>query len=296
MRLPARPSPDQVIMSTQLMAILRRLQGSTAGRWLWSLPFSSAVYRASLGALTRRPWRFAANELMGRRGTFRYLLRHGPETIVVRHRPSDANVVGEVFWSTDYEPPAEAAARLQQAAPLRVADIGANIGLFGIWARRRWPGCTIVSVEPDPTNARVCAQSIAANDAPDGTWSLIEACAWTSDAPLRFATGRGATSQVVAERGPGVIELQAIDAWPLLASVDLIKLDIEGSEWVFLTDPRFARLPAVAIVLEYHDTGSPDGDTRRHAERLLDEAGFTEQHTYDVLDHRGMIWAWRPQS
>jgi hypothetical protein len=39
--------------------------------------------------------------------------------------------------------------------PIRVLDLGANIGLFGAWALGRFPVESILALKPDPENASV---------------------------------------------------------------------------------------------------------------------------------------------
>ena len=54
-----------------------------------------------------------------------------------------------------------------------------------------------------------------------------------------------------------------------------LKIDIEGSEWRLLEDPRFAGLRFLATILEWHPAGAPTGDPRTAAHDALQNAGFT---------------------
>ena len=49
-----------------------------------------------------------------------------------------------------------------------------------------------------------------------------------------------------------------VDVFPYLAAADLVKIDIEGSEWEILADARFAGIAARVLVLEYHPQGSSE--------------------------------------
>jgi hypothetical protein len=92
----------------------------------------------------------------------------------------------------------------------------------------------------------------------------------------------------------GGIAVQAVDAFPYMQRADFVKIDIEGGEWALLADPRFADLPAKALVVEYHPHLCPAPDPRAHAEALLTGAGWKLQHMdFDMPPGHGVVWAWR---
>jgi hypothetical protein len=87
----------------------------------------------------------------------------------------------------------------------------------------------------------------------------------------------------------------ALDVFPFLEDVDLLKIDIEGAEWPILADPRFGAGVAKTLALEYHPYGSPEPDARALALRLLREAGYeTKVSDFRLPPGHGMLWAWRP--
>jgi hypothetical protein len=55
----------------------------------------------------------------------------------------------------------------------------------------------------------------------------------------------------------------------------LIKVDIEGGEWELVRDPRFTRLRAPALVIEYHPLYWQDADARHELSQALDAAGYS---------------------
>jgi Methyltransferase FkbM domain len=81
---------------------------------------------------------------------------------------------------------------------------------------------------------------------------------------------------------------------PLIADADLLKIDIEGSEWPILADSRFKTLSARAVVLEYHPQGAPGPDPAAAAAGLLRAAAFAVGKPFDVRGHAGVMWAWKP--
>lgn len=230
---------------------------------------------------------FAARELLGRGGVFRYRERAAGMTVLVRHGSADAVTLGEVFHERDYEPPAEVPLR----SPERVVDLGANVGYFGAFALSTWPGARVVAYEPDPANAAVHARTVALN-ALGERWELRRAAAAASDGVLRFRASGDALSRADPA---GELDVPCEDVLPVLAEADLLKLDIEGGEWVILDDPRFAASPPRAVVMEHHPEGCPGRDPRAVAVDALARAGLTATASIFLrADGYGMLWAWRP--
>ena len=173
--------------------------------------------------------------------------------------------------------------------PTTILDLGANIGLFGAFAAARWPRARISAYEPDPANADVCRECIAANRL-EHRWALTTAAAANRAGELRFHASGDALSHA-GEGGNLVVE--ARDVLGEIAAADLVKMDVEGGEWEILRDPRFAASPPRAIVLEYHPHPSAS-DPRAAVEALLRQAGLAEQSPiFHRGDGHGMLWAWR---
>jgi FkbM family methyltransferase len=236
--------------------------------------------------------RFAANELRPGRRCSRYRLRGSTVQIVLRHHTSDVMVLDEVFAQQEYELPREVEGALQAAKrPLRVVDLGANIGLFGAYILQRFPDAVLRGVEADPANADVHADTVAAN--PGADWTLIQGAAGTSSGRARFAAGSFATSRL-AEPGEPALAIERLDVLPLLADGDFLKIDIEGSEWAILADPRWRQTRARAVVLEYHERLCPSPDPASLATEALREAGFKVLPGRDKpVFGAGILWGWR---
>ncbi len=111
-----------------------------------------------------------------------------------------------------------------------VLDLGAHLGTFSLPAAVH--GCRVVAVEASPRNAEFLRASARANGCDD----LVVAAVAVSDRPgtVRFRP-EGAWGQISPAWAPGVVEVEAKPVPTLLEElgvdrVDLIKLDIEGSE------------------------------------------------------------------
>lgn len=242
-----------------------------------------AVVRLALR--TRTPLAFLARQRRQAPGVHAYRLRGSGVTIHLRHGTPDVNTYEEVFLQRQYEPPSAAAALIGERP--RVADLGANVGLFGAWTLAHAPGARLLAFEPDPANVRVLRETIAAN--PSADWELVEACAGAANGETRFAAGAFALSRM----GEGTATVPVVDALERLRDADVVKIDIEGGEWDILGDPRFAELPARVVVLEYHPHLCPEPDARAAAVGRLAELGF-EVHPFEHRpDGTGMLWAWR---
>lgn len=245
------------------------------------------------GALVQDPLRFALNELRLGSRTATYALRESGVAITLRHHTADILVLDEVFSQREYDPPPPALEALTSVKrPLRVVDLGANIGLFGAWALGRFAVERIEAIEPDPANFAVHERTIAANSG-RAEWRLIAACAATAEGQVRFHAGEFTTSHL-AEAGEEGIVIPAVDVLPLIAAADLVKIDVEGAEWPILLDPRFSSSRSRAFVLEYHESSCPEREARGLAERTLQAAGYEVALTgVDPLFSTGLLWAWR---
>jgi FkbM family methyltransferase len=240
----------------------------------------------------RGSMRFVFRELSASGLLAHYRLRRSGRPVFIRHNTADPLVLVEIFDTGHYELPDEVARLLDGLGrPPRVLDLGANIGLFGVWALDRLPGAVITAFEPDPTNAAVARRCIEANAAGD-RWQLIEAAAGNRDGRIGFRAGEFSRSRI--EPNGGSLEVEAVDVFPHFDGVDFAKVDIEGGEWAILTDPRFRRLEVPVLVLEYHPDQAPGPDPRALALEVVQDAGYETEMVYEFAPGQGMLWAWRP--
>lgn len=223
-----------------------------------------------------QPTRYFAHELSGRPGLMRYSV--DGFNFFIRHDSQDPITFRELFVARVYEYPAGIRS-VVGTAPV-VADLGGNIGLYGLWAATHWPRCQLVAFEPDPDSAVRYRQFVAANRLP---WTVIEACAATKDGTARFVSGDEASSHIGES---GDIEVPAVDIFEWLARAEIVKIDIEGGEWAILTDSRFAGIPAVLVHLEYHPYLCPADNPAEFAAAALKRAGYAvelvHRHSADI--------------
>jgi FkbM family methyltransferase len=241
--------------------------------------------------------RFLARQMRGRDDGV-YELRGSGLKVHLRHRTGDVAILNKIFARArahnSYEPPAEVAAALSAVPAPKILDVGANIGMFGVFALTRWPSARITGFEPDPDNFRALSETVAANRL-NGRWQVVPAAVSNAVGELRFVPGLRAEAHIAGGGEADTISVPALDLFEQInGGVDLIKMDIEGGEWEILADPRLAAMNAKAIRLEWHTQHCPAADARVAAAELLRAGGF--DHVVDAShehEANGVIWAWR---
>jgi FkbM family methyltransferase len=220
-----------------------------------------------------------------------YRLRESGVAVALRQPQGDVMALDKIFSEREYEFPVRVAQSLAAHGPLRVVDLGANVGLFGAWLLGRFATAQIIAFEADPETAAVHRATIEANGL-DDRWHLVEAFAGTRAGTIGFVPGLFGRSH--AAHGEEGIDVPVVDVMPDLLKADLIKIDIEGAEWPIVDDPRFHELSALAVVLEYHPSGCPVDNPRAAAEEALRSGG------YNVVDdgqkpaiEAGVLWGLR---
>ena len=192
--------------------------------------------------------------------------------------------------------------------PLRVLDLGANIGLSVLSFKRAHPGAQIVALEADPGIFAYLERNVRANGL--GGVELLQRAAWDRDTRIAFRPdGADGGRAVAADGGPGGAEVEAIDIAAFVARrpFDVIKMDIEGAEDRVVPALRPVLGGVRFLMLEYHSVaGQPQ--SLATLLRILEECGFRvhahsvvssprpfvelrEHDGYDLILH---LFAWRP--
>jgi FkbM family methyltransferase len=262
-----------------MASLAHRVQSHTA----------SAVLR---GRLVAERLRFTARELRRSRSVHVYRLRENGLRVLLAHGTPDVLTLDQAFHQHVYEPPDGALAVLEGLGrPLRALDLGANIGLWGLWLHGRLAVEQVTALEPDPENAVRHRRQIALNRL-EGSWDLVQAAATCTDGPVSFTIGRATTGHI-AEGGEAGASVEGRDVFALLDGIDLLKIDIEGAEWPMLSDPRWAGLRAPVVMLEYHPHGAPSAHPEGDAQRALQDAGYATLSMHGAPDNTGVVWGWR---
>ncbi len=231
--------------------------------------------------------RYIAWVLAGRKWPIALVLR---EHLKIRFRPhsklsNDYGVAYEIFVHDMYRP----ALKLDRASVRHVVDLGGNAG-FSVLRFLSWfPNCRVIAVEPHPRHAEALRQNVVLNGWTDRV-DLIQAAAGPSKDRAKL-TDQGSGAKLGAEAG---IDVDVIDIFPILLGrrIDVLKIDIEGSEHAILDDPRFAQVDARAVLMEWHRvTRVPDARERCCAR--LSSLGYTIDESF-IEPGAGMIYGFRP--
>ncbi|MEI6971496.1 MAG: FkbM family methyltransferase [bacterium] len=205
-------------------------------------------------------------------------LRHPfPCRFVFRTNTSDMTVVSEVFVHQAY------AIELPEP-PCVILDFGANIGLASLYFARKYPNATIHSFEPVPENFALLQSQCSLNGLcnvhayPFGLSDRDQVLTLSMDKPGQY----GGVHQAVETRQQArSFDVPLRDVRNVLselggASIDLLKIDIEGAEHDILRAME-DRLPLVrGIVGEFH---AVDGD----ADKLWTLVEFLRKtHVVDI--------------
>jgi FkbM family methyltransferase len=190
-----------------------------------------------------------------RKGSHRYAMLARPSTTAM----ADLFVLREVFIDETYR---ELLPLLPQG-PVRVVDVGANLGSFTVWLHARHGIREAHCFEPDPSSANLCRFNFAGNQC-DLAQVIPKAVGGT---PRRVmmqvnTTQPGGNSLYSAPKdGSGErqsVEVVAFAEWlkGQTGDFDVLKLDCEGAEWEILdhTPPEaFRRFRT--IIAEAHTAG-----------------------------------------
>lgn len=141
--------------------------------------------------------------------------------------------------------------------PKIIVDAGAHIGMTSLLFAREYPAAKIIAVEPEQANfaALVANVSRYSNVVP------IQAALWKRDRVIQIGPSMAHTKGAFEVSESGTQNVRGITVETLLretgiSSVDLLKLDIEGSEAEVFEAPTWINRVRV-IAIELHDRIKP---------------------------------------
>lgn len=222
-------------------------------------------------------------------------LRNGP-SFSFHTESSEISAILEVFCSRVYDPPVP----IPQDGT--VADVGANIGAFALYAATAMvPAGRVLAWEPNPACVQTLRRNLAANRLTNvevheaavgvgGGASRLRLDAWGSGNASLFQAGNETTALAVATVEPRAFLQSA-------GRIDFLKVDCEGGEHPLIWETDASDWRAVhAAVVEYHlgfSTGYPsDADAGLLGARLR-EFGFRVEQRGDSRQRFGYLRAYR---
>jgi FkbM family methyltransferase len=217
-------------------------------------------------------------------------LRNG-DKIPIELDALDTQRVAEIYGEQVYTPPALAGYWHNSRV---ILDIGANKGIFSIYAAGLFPNSTIHAYEPNPHIFPILKENIRLNNL-DGRCMPFNYAVWYQDEELPFMLRNAknpGTGQIIeygkttddVKTVPGVAFAKVLRVSP---EVDFLKMDIEGSEYqVILHTPPDELRRIRFIAMEYHDS----------KDHSLDELiGHIKAAGFSVLlrPRGSILYAWR---
>ena len=177
-----------------------------------------------------------------------------------------------------------------------IVDIGANIGVFSLYAATAAPRTEVYAFEPFPDNIRYLRQNIAASHIKN---IRIEEKAVARNAqPRRLEiTESGITHKLREKENSAegfLVECTTLDEiLDKMEKCDLLKIDCEGSEYEIIYSCRPENLKKIhRIVGEYHDRdeASQNGTALKE---FLETKSFRTDYFTAFNDRVGLICATR---
>lgn len=183
-----------------------------------------------------------------------------PKALSLRIPSTDVLLYRQIFERHEYDVPVSRPPRV-------IVDAGANVGLTSVYFAHRFPNARIIAIEPEAHNFALLASNVAEypNVVP------VKAALWHSHTVVDlFDPGVGPWGYVVGcaddcsgrwRQRTDTVTLDAVMKTYDLDRVDLLKMDIEGSEREVLADPHAWIDRVDALIVELHERKKP-GCTR----------------------------------
>ena len=145
----------------------------------------------------------------------------------VRMRKSDIFTLSEIFFGREYS------LRTRLPTSPIVFDCGANIGMSTIWFLSQLPGARVHAFEPEPENFRLLSANLSGRD--DVVLNAAALGRESGNAALYLGEHSALHSVKNLEGGSRAVEVPAISLSDYMRKkridrIDLLKLDVEGSE------------------------------------------------------------------
>lgn len=170
-----------------------------------------------------------------------------------------------------------------------IIDAGAHRGLFAASCRKMWPGSTVISIEPNPTNLIPLSETAYELDA----IIVIPAALGYENSDGKFRTDAGHSARGLRQDdGDLAVEVKTLSSIirdvALYRPIDLLKIDIEGAEAEVLRDLKDNNMLSDIrhVRLETHDYLVPG--IAEQCMRLLSD---THEIVYSKLEKAGLIYA-----
>ena len=169
-----------------------------------------------------------------------------------------------------------------------VVDIGANIGSFSIFAAHH--GAKVYAIEPEPHNLEALKKNISLNHMKDSVVvSEVGISNFNGDSKISDRGGNATIKDDIIDGS--IIKIVTLDKYfkdNNIESVDVLKIDVEGSETEIILGSSRENLNKCKYITMEFDTRS--GKDMGEMVKKLSETHHVR--TMGSWERGGMIWAW----
>ncbi|MEY4573240.1 MAG: hypothetical protein RLZ10_2524 [Bacteroidota bacterium] len=218
------------------------------------------------------------------------LINKRPYKIILRKNTSDIKVFQMVLVDEEYKLSKDHLLKKSKKAPV-IIDAGSNIGLTSIYYFAFMPDAKIISIEPNLSNFAIQEINIKINGLKNTV--LLNKALWFREENLfiskKFRDNQHWSSQVMSSEHMDSFRSESVTTITLndiaeqfrLTHIDLLKMDIEGSEKYLYEDQKFVELinsHVSAVVIEIHD----EYKIRHHIDSVMNKFGFISSSSNDL--------------
>lgn len=166
---------------------------------------------------------------------------------VYHHKGSFKDTYKEIFEKEIYK------FKTESKSPI-IVDCGANMGLSLLYFNINYPNSKIIAFEPDMSVLTYLKKNISSYKM--SNVKLYEKAVWDKNKILNFYTDAGMGGSIVNDynknQNPNKIEAIRLKEFIADMHVDLLKMDIEGSEYSVIKDCEPLLDQIDNIFIEYH--------------------------------------------
>ena len=206
-----------------------------------------------------------------------------PHSIFLRNKTYDVFIFYQIFIKEDllfdYKPPVST-----------ILDCGANIGLATLYYQKKFPGARIISIEPENDNYELLLR----NTKDYSNIITLKTGVFSEDCDLNVVDiGEGEASyRIMRNPGPWKIiqtvkcrSINSIMKEFLFPEIDILKMDIEGSEkeCLFANDIEWLQ-KTKHFLLEIHENIHP-GITNKILELIPSSSKISTHGEYTIIEN-----------
>ncbi|PKH67671.1 FkbM family methyltransferase [Flavobacterium sp. ALD4] len=174
------------------------------------------------------------------------------------HEMAFYNTYKEIFEKCIYN------FKINNSSPI-IIDCGANMGLSVLYFSKKYPNAEIIAFEPDESVLPFLEKNILSQDLKNVV--LNKKAVWIEETELKFYTDNGLggrVERVFENQNPKIVETVRLRNL-LCKPIEMLKIDIEGPEYIILKDCEDLLFNVNHIFVEYHSFF----DEEQHLDDLL---------------------------